>query len=135
MTMITGTLSNSAMLGSIILALEEIITDNTKCRLVVDETTVSPNTPLSSYTAADYPGYAEPVVTVLGTPDMESGYVRVAFSSCFFQATGVPAAPQNVTGWIIYDGTQIIAAGTLSSPSLISAEGDMLSFSPVVHSP
>jgi hypothetical protein len=77
------------------------------------------NTPLSSFTACTYPGYARQAMTTWGTPAFNGTFWTMSAPILTFTDTG--AGPDNVYGYFITDfgGSQWFWAQLAPSPPIV----------------
>lgn len=103
--------------------------------LYVNDITPNANSVLGDFTLASFPDYAAGTVSVPGAPDIVGGNIQLALGQGFFQTDNDVVAPEIAYGFIIVDGTDLLAYGRFEEPVTFATAGDFAAFTPVIEIP
>lgn len=108
------------------------LTETAVIKLFANAITYGPDVPLANFTEAAFTGYAPVDAVVVGVPDEVGDYIAQPLTPAFFQCTTAPDTPVTIYGFIIVDGSTLLAGDNLADPWVITQAGDYSIVTPVL---
>jgi len=104
-------------------------------QLYVNDVTPGPSSVLADFTEATFTGYAPVTVTPPGDPDIVGTKIQIPLNQGFFQATADMTPIQTAYGYLVVDGSDLLAAGRFDEAVDFATAGDYASFAPMIEVP